>query len=71
MMFGCLIFMFAGALVFAAGIAFERLVAISEEDGEEEIFEEAEEELSQEMLKQWENLLGYDGNEQEEENENK
>ena len=66
-MFECLIFMLAGAFVFAAGIAFERLLAISEEETEEEIFEEEAEEVPQAIAKQWENLLGYDGNEQEEE----
>lgn len=69
-MLECLIFMLAGALVFASGIAFERLLAISEEETEEEIFEEEAEEIPQAIAKQWENLLGYDGNEQEAEDEN-
>ncbi len=69
-MFECLIFMLAGALVFASGIAFERLLAISEEETEEEIFEEEAEEVPMAYAKQWENLLGYDGNEQEAEDEN-
>lgn len=69
-MLECLIFMLAGALVFASGIAFERLLAISEEETEEEIFEEEAGEIPQAIAKQWENLLGYDGNEQEAEDEN-
>ena len=69
-MLECPIFMLAGALVFASGIAFERLLAISEEETEEEIFEEEAEKIPQAIAKQWENLLGYDGNEQEAEDEN-
>ncbi len=69
-MFEGLIFMLAGALVFASGIAFERLIAISEEESDEEAFEEEGEEVPQAIAKQWENLLGYDGNEQEAEDEN-
>lgn len=69
-MFECLIFMLAGALVFASGIAFEKLTTVSEEETEEEIFEEEAEEVPQAIAKQWENLLGYDGNEQEAEDEN-
>ncbi|MBR3847669.1 MAG: hypothetical protein IKM21_00065 [Oscillospiraceae bacterium] len=69
-MLECLIFTFAGALVFASGIAFEKLLAISEEETEEEIFEEEAGEIPQAIAKQWENLLGYDGNEQEAEDEN-
>ena len=66
-MLWCLIFMLAGALLFASGIAFERDF-FAREDFEEENEEEAE--VPPVVLKQWENLLGYDGNEQEVYDEN-
>lgn len=67
-MFWNLIFMLAGALIFAAGVLFERDSYI-EEDEEEETSHEERETVPQKVLKQWENLLGYDGNEQEDEDE--
>lgn len=67
-MLECFVFMLAGALVFASGIAFEKLSCIREEEMETPT--ETAEELSEEMLKQWEALLGYDGNEREDEDEN-
>ena len=58
-----MIFMLFGACLFAAGIVFERLSYCEEKELEEA---EIPEETDFEMLRQWENLLGYDGNEQEE-----
>ena len=60
----CMASMLLGALIFASGIAFERMpkYAKSRDAGEKSV-SEAESELA----RQWENLLGYDGNEQEEE----
>ncbi len=57
-------FMLFGVCLFAAGIVFERLSYCEDE----EIIPEKEEETETDfkMLRQWENLLGYDGNEQEE-----
>ncbi len=58
-----LIFMLAGALLFGAGIAFEKGLFMQENIEDEE--ENVSDEVSPLVLKQWENLLGYDGNEQE------
>ena len=70
MMLWNLIFMLAGALIFAAGVFFERDFAVSEETEEaDEPYTEETEEISPRVLKQWENLLGYDGNEQEDSDE--
>ena len=61
----CIFFMIFGVCLFAAGIVFERL---SYCEPEEEIpDEEKVTETDLKILRQWENLLGYDGNEQEEE----
>lgn len=68
-MIWCLISMVLGALVFGAGIVFEKLSS-AEPEPENEI-EEPAEKVNPALLRQWENLLGYDGTEQEEtENEN-
>ena len=64
-----LIFMLAGALIFAAGVVFERDFVTSEEEAADEPCDEEIEEVSPRVLKQWENLLGYDGNEQEDNDE--
>ena len=64
MMLWNLIFMLAGALIFAAGVFFER-DSVDFEEVPDEYLEEEKEEVSPRVLKQWENLLGYDGNEQE------
>lgn len=69
-MLECLVFMLAGAFVFASGIAFEKLVYMNEQEERDEVFDETSDEMSEEMLKQWENLLGYDGNEKEDTYEN-
>ena len=58
-----MIFMIFGACLFAAGIVFERLSYCEERELEEA---EIADETDLEMLRQWENLLGYDGSEQEE-----
>ena len=56
-------FMLFGVCLFAAGIVFERMSYCEvEEKADADLSEEAD----PEMLRQWENLLGYDGNEQEE-----
>ena len=61
-----LIFMIFGALIFGAGMLFERdSLFVPEEEKEE-----TEENIPEGVLRQWENLLGYDGNEQEEYDEN-
>lgn len=56
--------MLFGALLFAGGIIFER----------DSLYDEGEEVMMPEdtyvMQKQWENLLGYDGTEQEADDEN-
>ena len=57
-------FMLFGVCLFAAGIVFERLSRCEREEPETV---ELTEETDYKMLRQWENLLGYDGNEQEEE----
>lgn len=62
-----LVFMIFGALIFGAGIFFERERAYTPEEEETEA---EEENIPEGMLRQWENLLGYDGNEQEEYDEN-
>jgi len=62
-----LLFMLAGALIFAAGVIFERDSYVCEDENED--LPENEEKFSSRVLKQWENLLGYDGNEQEDEDE--
>lgn len=69
MMLWNLIFMLMGALIFAAGVFFERDSAVSEEETDEIYENEETEEISPSVLKQWENLLGYDGNEQEDDDE--
>ena len=63
-MIWCLIFMLFGAFLFAGGIAFERDWICAED---EELIEEENDFV---MQKQWENLLGYDGTEQEVNDEN-
>ncbi len=64
------VFMLAGAFVFASGIAFEKLIHMNQKEESEEVFKENRDEMNEEMLKQWENLLGYDGNEKEDTYEN-
>lgn len=67
-MIWCLISMIFGALVFGSGIVFEKLLS-AEPHTENEAAEP--EKIDHKLLRQWENLLGYDGTEQEEtENEN-
>lgn len=62
-MIWCLMSMLLGALVFGAGIVFEKLVSaeVSAEKAEPE-----GEAFDPVLYRQWENLLGYDGTEQEE-----
>lgn len=67
-MIWCLISMVLGALVFGAGIVFEKL-SNAEPQARTEATEP--ERVDRTLLRQWENLLGYDGREQEEiDNEN-
>ncbi len=68
MMLWNLIFMLSGALIFAAGVMFERDFEVSDEENTP-VEEEKNEEISPRVMKQWENLLGYDGNEQEDSDE--
>ncbi|MBQ8004641.1 MAG: hypothetical protein IJ299_06085 [Oscillospiraceae bacterium] len=60
----CMIFMVLGALIFGAGIAFERLISAeaTKSENEEQFLEQEDTSLR----RQWENLLGYDGTRQEE-----
>ena len=58
------LFMLIGVCLFAAGIIFERLSYCEPEELTES---EPMPDTDIKMLRQWENLLGYDGNEQEEE----
>ncbi len=55
--------MLLGALVFGSGIVFEKLLN-AEPVAEKEAAEP--EKVDHALLRQWENLLGYDGTEQEE-----
>ncbi len=55
--------MIAGAFIFGAGIAFEN--AFLAQDDDKAVEEKEDEKVSPLVLRQWENLLGYDGNEQE------
>lgn len=57
-----LLFMLLGAVVFGAGIAFEKLCA-GEGNTEEENIPDGE--YDAELFRQWGNLLDYDGTEQE------
>lgn len=67
-MIWCLISMLLGALVFGSGIVFEKLLNA---EPQKEAEEAEPENVDHTLLRQWENLLGYDGTEQEEiENEN-
>lgn len=61
-MIWCIMSMLLGALVFGAGIVFEKLVnaeaPVKKEKATNEVFDPK-------LYRQWENLLGYDGTEQE------
>ncbi|MBQ2840269.1 MAG: hypothetical protein IJE70_02885 [Oscillospiraceae bacterium] len=61
-----LIFMLMGALIFGAGIVFEKL---DRDSTENDYSGSPEEEADPRLLRQWENLLGYDGTEQEEDDD--
>ncbi len=61
-----LIFMAFGALVFGAGIAFEKIAAADVEEGETEL---PDGEFDTELYRQWANLFDYDGTEQEDVND--
>lgn len=57
--------MLMGALIFGAGIVFEKL----DRDDTENDYPDTPEEADPRLLRQWENLLGYDGTEQEEDDD--
>ena len=59
----CLVSVLVGAVVFGAGIMFERL---SGAENDEYIEQPEEAEIDPVLSRQWEKLLGYDGTEQEE-----
>ncbi|MBQ4544578.1 MAG: hypothetical protein II996_03300 [Oscillospiraceae bacterium] len=61
-----LIFMLMGALIFGAGIVFEKL---ARDDMKNDYPSPPAEETDPRLLRQWENLLGYDGTEQEEDDD--
>lgn len=65
-MFECLVSMIFGVAIFCGGIMFER----NNDTSDEKTAEENVENIDPEYLKQWENLLNYDGNEKEKEYEN-
>lgn len=67
-MLWCILSLFAGALIFASGILFERSFYEVEEEETEEAFPYAEN-MSAEAQRQWENLLNYDGSGKENEDE--
>ena len=62
----CILSLFAGALIFASGVLFERSFYEAEEDEHDEAFPYSET-MSAEAQKQWENLLNYAGKENEDE----
>ena len=64
----CMLSLFAGAIIFASGILFERSFYEVEEEESEEAFPYSET-MSEKAQKQWEELLNYDGNGKENENE--
>ena len=62
-MIWCLISMVLGALVFGAGIVFEKLVSAEKYAAGDE---SENNDFNEKLYRQWENLLDYDGTEQEE-----
>lgn len=63
-MIWCIFSMIAGAAIFCAGALFER--GFEGGNKEKTVSSQSIAELPRETLAQWENLLNYDGNEQEE-----
>lgn len=63
------LFLILGALLFAAGIMFERTDFSLLVKKNENVREEIKPNLN--LAKQWENLLGYDGTAKEEEDDSK
>lgn len=64
-MASCFLAMLFGVLIFSGGMLFERFDFTTPEETEEK----EKTEINTDFLKQWENLLNYDGNGQEEEHE--
>lgn len=64
----CILSLFAGAVIFASGILFERSF-YEVEDGEDDDAFPYSESMSSAAQKQWEELLNYDGNGKENEDE--
>ena len=61
-----LIFMIFGALIFGAGIMFEKIAEADVAENEEDV---PDGEIDPELYRQWENLFGYDGTVQEDVND--
>ena len=60
-------FLILGAVIFAAGVMFERFDLSSLNYGNGRKYENIPQNIN--LTKQWENLLGYDGTAKEEEND--